>query len=157
MKIEITSPNFTKITDKNAIKLYSSVLSENKYMVAGSTVSAGFPAYAENFKTDPISIDKFLVNRPESTFIIEVSGESMIDAGIYPNSYIIVDTSVKAQNKSIVVARYADDFLVKRLYKFEDYAILKAETSEGNYPDIKLTAEDDFEIWGVVVGTFKKI
>ena len=155
--IDISKVDFGEAVRKFNIKIYSCELSGRTYPVADSRISAGFPAYAENFKTDPISIDGFLVHHPESTFIIEVSGESMIDAGIYPGSYIVVDTAIKPQDHSIVVARFFDEFLVKRLRKFDGYAILKAENNVVEFPDVRLDAEADFEIWGVVVGTFKKL
>jgi len=157
MNLHISPPDISKLASKYALHLYTYQLSENQYNIAVSLISAGFPAYAENFKTDPISIDKVLVSHPESTFIIQVFGESMVDAGIFPNSFIVVDTSLKPKDKSIVVARYGDDFLVKRLHIQDDFAVLKAENSLQNFPEIRLDAQTDFEIWGVVVGEFKRI
>jgi DNA polymerase V len=156
MNLHITPFAPSKLSSKYSLQIFTYQLSENQYNIAVSQISAGFPAYAENFKTDPISIDKVLVSHPESTFIIQVSGESMTDAGIFPNSYIVVDTSLKPKDKSIVVARYGDDFLVKRLHYHDDFAVLKAENSLRNFPDIRLDSETDFEIWGVVVGEFKR-
>lgn len=157
MEIKHSKPDFNKISKKNEIKIYAFFLSDTLYPVAGSLISAGFPAYAENFKTDPVSIDKFLVDKPESTFIIQVSGESMIDAGIYPDSFIVVDTSIKPVNNAIVVARYFDEFIVKRIKIFPDSAILEAENANRQYPKIHIDENTDFEVWGTVVGTFKKL
>lgn len=157
MEIKISKINKSKITNRENIKIFSFVPSDNEYPVAGEKISAGFPAYAENFKTDPISIDKVLVKKPESTFIIQVQGESMKDAGIFPNSYIVVDTSITPKHGNIVVARYFDEFVVKRILIFEDHAVLKAENSVLNFPDIQINQDTEFEVWGVVTGTFKNI
>ncbi len=156
MTLKVSPFNLSIIRTKYELNFYTYQLSDRYYELAGAQISAGFPAYAENFKTDPISIDKVLVSKPESTFIIRVTGDSMTDAGIFPNSYIVVDTSLKPKDKHIVVARYGDDFLVKRLHVFADFAVLKAENENGNFPDIVLNADTDFEIWGVVVGEFKR-
>ncbi|MFQ5452447.1 MAG: LexA family protein, partial [Candidatus Paceibacterota bacterium] len=47
-------------------------------------VQAGFPVPAEEELDDLVSIDEFLIDRPEATFMLRVSGDSMIDAGICP-------------------------------------------------------------------------
>ena len=154
MDIKTSKIDFHKIKKSEIIKKYSLQSSENEYPVAGEKISAGFPAYTDNFKTDPISIDKTLVNKPESSFIIQVQGESMKDAGIFPNSYIVVDTSIDPKDGNIIVARYFDEFVVKRIYISENEAILKAENSELNFPDIEINKDTDFEVWGVVTGTF---
>ena len=157
MNIKTTNPDWEKIGKKYELRLFPINLTDNKYPVAGDKISAGFPAYAENFKTDPISIDKLLIKRPYSSFIIKVEGESMIDAGIYPNSYIVIDTGFDPQHMSIVVARLYDEFVVKRILIFDDHAVLKAENSKRTYPDIRVDDSSDIEIWGVVTGTFMQL
>ena len=157
MKIRVSNPDWKKIGDKYELKLFPISLSDSEFPVAGERISAGFPAYAENLKTDPISIDKLLIKRPYSSFIIKVEGESMIDAGIYPNSYIVIDTGFDPRHMSIVVARLYDEFVVKRILIFDDHAILKAENSNRTYPDIRVDDSTDFEIWGVVTGTFMQL
>ena len=157
MEITQSKINIQEISKKFHVKIYPFSVSDNEYPVAGEKISAGFPAFAENFKTDPISIDKVLVKKPESTFIIQVQGDSMVDVGIFNNSYIVVDTSIKPENNNIIVARYFDEFLVKRIFIYKDYAVLHAENSNNNYADIKIDEDTEFEIWGVVTGTFKTI
>lgn len=157
MKIKISDPDWKKIGEKYELKLFPIAISDSTYPVAGEKISAGFPGYADNFKTDPISIDNILIKKPHSTFIIKVEGESMIDAGIYPNSYIVVDTSCDPSDMSIVVARLYDEFVVKRIVIFDDHAILKAENTNRSYPDIRIDDSTDFEIWGVVTGTFMQM
>jgi DNA polymerase V len=157
MKISITNADWKKIGDKYELKIFPIAISDNEYPVAGEKISAGFPGYADSFKTDPISIDRILIKKPHSTFIIKVEGESMIDAGIYPNAYIVVDTSQDPRDMNIVVARLYDEFVVKRILIFEDHALLKAENSKRSYPDIRIDDSTDFEIWGVVTGTFMEM
>ncbi|MEA2041281.1 MAG: S24 family peptidase [Bacteroidota bacterium] len=157
MKLKVSQPKLEKLNEKYEIKIFGFRQTEEEHPVADSKISAGFPAYAENFKTDPISIDQFLIKKSESSFIIQVTGESMLDAGIFPNAYIVVDTSVEPKNNSIVVVRVEDEFLVKRLCTHEKFAVLKAENINENYPDIRIDESVDFEIWGTVTGTFQKL
>lgn len=156
MKLTVSQPDASKLNKKYELKLFAFSRSDDEHPVAESTVSAGFPAYAENFKTDPISIDRFLIKRPESSFIIQVGGESMRDAGIFPGSYIVVDTSATPHNNSIVVVRYEDEFLVKRLITKDDHALLRAENDNREFPEIRIDDTVDFEIWGIVIGCFQK-
>jgi DNA polymerase V len=157
MELKISKLRLDKLNDKYNIVLFAPKESGKEHPVAESAVSAGFPAYAENFKTDPISIDRFLINRPESSFILKVQGESMLDAGIFPDAYIVADTSLPPTDKRIVLVRLEDEFLVKRIRIFDDYAVLKAENNLRDYPDIRIDSSADFEIWGTVIGTFQKL
>jgi DNA polymerase V len=157
MELKVTKLSLDKLNEKYELKLFAPKQSDKAHPVAESSVSAGFPAYAENFKTDPISIDRFLINRPESSFILKVQGESMLDAGIFPDAYIVADTSLTPIDNRIVLVRLEDEFLVKRIRIFDNYAILKAENSLRNYPNIRIDSSADFEIWGTVIGTFQKL
>lgn len=157
MQLTIKEPRPRKLSRKYKNNFFGFKFGNKEHPVAESDISAGFPAYAENFKTEPISIDKYLIQRPESAFIIKVSGESMLEAGIYPGAFIVADTSLPPADNRIVVVRIEDEFLVKRLRLFDDYALLKAENTLRNYPDIRIDSSVDFEIWGTVVGTFQKL
>ena len=53
-------------------------------------VQAGFPSPAEEDLRDTLSLDEFLVKKPDATFMLTVSGDSMIDAGIYPGDIVLV-------------------------------------------------------------------
>jgi SOS-response transcriptional repressor LexA len=48
------------------------------------TVEAGFPSPAEEELADTLSLDELLIQNPEATFLLKVSGDSMAEAGILP-------------------------------------------------------------------------
>jgi repressor LexA len=52
-------------------------------------VEAGFPSPAEEELLDTISLDRWLINNPVSTFMLKVTGDSMIEAGIMPGDYVL--------------------------------------------------------------------
>jgi DNA polymerase V len=86
---------------------------------------------------------------------MRVSGVSMIGAGILDGDYIVVDRSVEPKNGHIVVAVCNGEMTVKRLQIIRrGHAILRAENPD--YPEWVICEETPAEIWGVVVGTFRK-
>ncbi|HMG67538.1 MAG TPA: translesion error-prone DNA polymerase V autoproteolytic subunit [Chitinophagaceae bacterium] len=120
---------------------------ETKYYQA--EVKAGFPSPALDYMEERINLNDVLIQHPLSTFIIECSGDSMINAFIPPKAKLIVDKSITAQNGDIVVAVMNGDFTVKFLKKND----IKCWLIPGNskYREIEITEEMNLQIWGVVV------
>lgn len=54
-------------------------------------VEAGFPSPAEEEPIDTISLDQYLIDNKEATYILKVKGDSMLDAGIQPGDLVIVE------------------------------------------------------------------
>ncbi len=91
-------------------------------------VAAGTPILAtENIETYmPIPVD-FVGHG--NHYILQVKGESMIEAGILDGDYLIVKQQVEAANGEIVVAMMDDEATVKRYYKRDNYIELRPENS----------------------------
>ena len=70
------------------------------------SVTAGFPSPAEESLLDTMSLEEFLINRPESTFMLRVDGDSMIDAGILTNDIVLIERGRNARNGDIVTVSY---------------------------------------------------
>lgn len=115
----------------------------------GSRISAGFPSPADDYVDRPIDLNTYLVHKPAATFIMRVKGDSMIDAGIYPHSLIVVDRSIKPFHNAIVVAAVDGEYTVKRLY-YKD-GTTKLVAANPHYPDIKI--QNELIIFGVVTST----
>ncbi len=119
-----------------------------------TAVQAGFPSPADDFKEEGIDLDGLLINNKQSTFLVKVSGDSMLGVGIFPGDRLIVDRSLKPKHNSIVIACIEGEFTVKRLvYKSQSW-VLKPENKA--YPTIKFRTDDDF-IWGVVTYNLRKL
>ena len=73
-----------------------------------SKVSAGFPSPADDYLEKILSIDKLLIKNQASTFLIRVGGDSMINIGIYEGDILIIDRSLDAKSKDIVIASIFD-------------------------------------------------
>ncbi|WP_066496956.1 transcriptional repressor LexA [Abyssisolibacter fermentans] len=114
-------------------------------------VTAGLPLLAvENIEdTFPLPMD-FIGN--DNTFILNVKGESMIDAGIMDGDQVIVNSQRHAVNGEIVVALIDDEATVKRFYKEDDFIRLQPENKLMDPIIVK-----DVYILGKVIGLFRKI
>ena len=132
--------NFTE--DKQSFPLFS------------SKVAAGLPSYADDDLDDSIDLNDYLVQKPNSTFMLKVQGMSMRDAGILPDDILIVDRSERATHNKIVIAALDGELTVKRLYRRGD--IVKLLPENPDYPEIIIQKESQLIIWGVVVGSFRR-
>jgi len=77
------------------------------------TVQAGFPSPAEEELVDAISMDEYLIRRPEATYMLTVEGDSMSEAGILPGDIVLVEKGVKPKPNDIVVAKVDDAWTLK--------------------------------------------
>ncbi len=121
-------------------------------LMSDSKVQAGFPSPALSDKSDTLSIDDYLIERPSKTVLITVKGDSMIDAGIVPNDVVIVEKRQLANVGEIVVAIIDNEFTLKTLGREgNDFVLYPANKA---YPTIR--PKGNLEIFGVVVGQFRK-
>lgn len=111
-------------------------------------IKAGFPSPANDFIDPQIDLTKFLIPRPSSTFLMRVSGDSMVNAGIKDNAIIIVDKSIKLTNDRIFVCFIDGEFTVKRVKKEDGKYILYSDNP--NYKPIVPDEESNFILWGAV-------
>lgn len=116
------------------------------------TVEAGFPSPAEEELMDTISLDRFLVNNPDSTFILRVSGDSMSGAGILPGDMVLVDRSLPPKNADIVIAQVDGEWTMKFLRKKGESIILVPANEK--YKPIRPKRE--LNIAGVVTAVIRK-
>ena len=89
-------------------------------------VAAGIPILAEENIEEMLSLPTDVVGDGE-LFALRVRGESMIQAGIMNDDYIIVRKQPDANNGEIVVAMIDDEATVKRFYKEHGYIRLQPE------------------------------
>lgn len=116
--------------------------------LAVAKVQAGFPSPADDYLEDTLDLNEYLIKHPAATFFVRVQGESMIDAGIHQNDLLIIDRSIIAKSNDLVVCILDGDFTLKRiLFNGESISLVSANR---RYPLIKISREQDFEVWGVV-------
>ncbi len=77
------------------------------------TVQAGFPTHAEEEISDIVSLDDFLITNHQASFLLKVSGDSMIDAGIQPGDFVVLERGKNPRNGDIVVAEVDHEWTMK--------------------------------------------
>ncbi|WP_078595685.1 transcriptional repressor LexA [Evansella clarkii] len=89
----------------------------------------------------------------ENSFILEISGDSMIEAGIFDGDYVVVRQQRDASNGDIVVAMTEDEeATVKRFFKEKDYIRLQPENST-----LEPIILRNVHILGKVIGVFRSV
>ena len=124
-------------------------------------VAAGqsrFPSPAQDYEQEELDLNQHLIKNPPATFFYNVgnSYDSMIDAGIHPNSLLIVDRSKTPKSSDIVLAVVNREKLVKRLYKYRDVVELRSENELKKYKPIVFKEGDELIIEGVVTSSVNK-
>ena len=80
-----------------------------------SRISAGFPSPADDYIENNLSLSELLIKNHLSTFLMKASGDSMTEVGINHNDILLVDRSLDAKNRDIVIAIFEGNLTVKRL------------------------------------------
>ena len=113
-------------------------------------IVAGFPIPLDNDeRAQDIELLKMLCPNPESSYLIRVEGNSMIDAGIESGDIVIVDKSNRNPSESeVAVCEFNGEYTLKRFVKRDGFGWLVPANPD--YPEIKVTPEDYFRIWGTV-------
>lgn len=121
--------------------------------LATERVQAGFPSPAQDYIDKKLDLNEHLIKNETATFIVRVNSQSMLNVGIDINDELIVDRSIEAKHRDIVIALVDNEFTVKRLIIDALGCWLKAENDD--YPDIHPLDGQQFEIWGVVTKLIK--
>jgi DNA polymerase V len=122
-----------------------------------SKVSAGFPSPAEEHVEKRLDPSEFLIDQKDATFFVTIQGYSMIDVGLLPGDKAVVDRSKLASIGDIVLAVLDGEFTIKTLARKKDGTPrLLPANSTGAYSPIEITETMNFEIWGVVTGSFRR-
>ncbi len=115
-------------------------------------VQAGFPSPAEEELVDVLSLDEYLVRRPEATFMLTVSGDSMIEAGIQPGDLVLIEKGRTPRNNDIVIAQVDGEWTLK--YYLKDKKGVRLEPANRKYQTIY--PKQSLVIGGVVRAVVRK-
>ena len=119
--------------------------------MAGS-VRAGFPSPEEEALCDIMSMDEYLITRPETSFLLQVSGDSMTGAGIMEGDLVIIEKGRDPKTGDIVIAEVDGEWTMKYFHKKGKQIILEAANPK--YPDIHPRTE--LRLGGVVTAVIRK-
>lgn len=116
-------------------------------------VAAGSPILSEENIDGSIAIDSNFFRNNKDCFALKVSGDSMINAGIFDGDLVIVNPNEKISQHDIVVARVDDEITVKNYEKKNDKVFLIPQNEK--YEPIVVTDKNDFSFIGKVVGVLR--
>jgi repressor LexA len=114
-------------------------------------VAAGQPVLAEENIEDYVQVPS-VAGGDEGEYVLQVSGESMRDAGILAGDYVVVRPQNTAGDGDIIVALLGDEATVKRFFRERDHVRLQPEN-----PAMEPIRTRDVEVLGRVVGVFRKV
>lgn len=171
-KANLNSPatihfHLTKLEEKGYIKKDNSknrtieILVPNEYIEKEENVvdvpllgkvTAGTPIEAIETPDEYFSLPANLINTKNDVFTLRVSGESMINVGIYDGDILIVERKNTAHNGETVVAMNTDnEATVKTFYKENGYFRLQPENDTMEPIILK-----EVTILGKVIGLYRK-
>ncbi|QCR24899.1 LexA family transcriptional regulator [Pontibacter sp. SGAir0037] len=125
-----------------------------------SRVAAGFPSPADDYTVEVINLQNFLIKDPDSSYLVKVMGNSMVDARLHDGDILIVDRSllnrsIKTLTGNVIIGKVNGEFTVKRLIcKDQKYYLQPANEA---FSALEITEDMDFQAWGVVTWAIHKI
>lgn len=112
------------------------------------TIQAGFPSPADDYVAESLDLNEHLMPRKEASYLLTVSGESMVGVGIHDGDLLVVDRSLTPVSGKVVIAILDGQFTVKTLEKKRGkIRLLPANPA---FEPIELKDEQELQIWGVV-------
>ncbi|MDE1940783.1 MAG: transcriptional repressor LexA [Patescibacteria group bacterium] len=115
-------------------------------------VEAGFPTAAEEELVDTMSLDEYMIENKEATYMLEVKGDSMIEAGIQEGDLVIAERGKEPKPGDIVIAEVDGGWTMKYFRKIGSQVWL--EPANKAYKPIY--PESDLKIAAVVKGVIRK-
>ena len=117
---------------------------------------AGFPIPLDNDeRAEGIELLKMLCPHPESSYLIRVEGDSMIDANIHTGDIVIVDKSNRNPTANeVAVCELNGEYTLKRFEIIDGIGWLVPANPD--FPRIRVTEDDQFSIWGTVTYTIHR-
>lgn len=127
-----------------------------KLPLYSSHVPAGAPGFADDHVDKRVDINGLLVKNPADTFLLKVSGDSMVDAKIFDGDFLVVDSKEEPRNGKIVVASINGQPTVKT-FRRDRSGKISLMPENKSYEPIKVATNDDFKVLGCVVGMVRNV
>ncbi len=147
------------ITEIEVDEFFTPAISEQPTLLPlfATKVAAGFPSPADDHVEKRLDISEFMIDHAASTFFVTIKGDSMIDVGLLPGDKVVVDRSKTPGIGDIVLAVVDREFTIKILdHGANKMPRLLPANSTGAYKPIYIRPDTQFEIFGVVIGSFRR-
>lgn len=115
-------------------------------------VEAGIPTSVDPNLLDSLNLDEYLVGNKESTYLLEVKGDSMIDEGIKEGDLVLVERKGDPKDGDIVIAEVDGGWTMK--YFKKKGAVVYLKPANKNYSPIY--PQYDLKVAAIVKGVIRK-
>ncbi|MEN9327641.1 MAG: hypothetical protein RI947_449 [Candidatus Parcubacteria bacterium] len=115
-------------------------------------IKAGTPTSEEQEMYESVSLDEYLVGNPGFTYLLRVSGDSMIEEGINPDDLVIIDKKREPKNGDVVAACVDGEWTIK-YYKNDNGSVYLMPANIKYKP---ILPNNSLNIGGVVVSVIRK-
>jgi repressor LexA len=116
------------------------------------SVEAGWPSPAEEELVDTIGLEEWLIKNREATYMLKVSGDSMVDAGIHPGDMLLVERGRTPKHMDIVVAEVDNQWTLK-YYEKRGNKIVLVPANKKYHP---IFPKEELNIAAVVTAVIRK-
>ena len=144
-----TKPRAIELLDR-AVEQVRSIVRPDGLPLVGQ-VAAGSPVLAEENIEEYVEVPT-LAGGDLGEYVLRVRGDSMKNAGILPDDYVVVRPQETADDGDIVVALVGEDATVKRFFRENDHIRLQPENAT-----MEPIRSRDVRVLGRVVGLFRSV
>jgi repressor LexA len=144
-----SKPRAIELLDK-AVDSVKSIVQPNGLPLVGQ-VAAGQPVLAEENIEEYIDVPD-VAGGEDGEYLLRVRGDSMKDAGIIENDFVVVRPQESATNGDIVVALVGEEATVKRYFREPDHIRLQPENDA-----LEPIRSKDVRVLGRVVGLLRRV
>jgi len=144
-----TKPRAIELLDR-AVGAVKEVVVPSGLPVVGH-VAAGSPILAEENIEEYVSVPE-IAGGDDGEYLLRIRGDSMIDAGILPDDYVVVRPQDTAADGEIVVALVGEEATVKRFFREDDHVRLQPEND--THEPIRTR---EARVLGRVVGVLRRV
>ena len=148
-----TKPRAIELLDKAATAVSDaakSIVGHTGLPVIGA-VAAGQPILAEENIEEYVEVPS-LAGGDKGEYVLRVRGDSMKNAGILPDDYVVVRPQDTAGDGEIVVALVGEEATVKRFFREDDHVRLQPENDA-----LEPIRSREVKVLGRVVGVFREV
>ena len=149
----VRTPFKPRVVDGGGVQAVSGPLQEARDLPVLGRIAAGTPIEAIQHERERMSVSESLLG-PGEHYVLEVQGDSMIDAGILDGDFVVIRKSNTASSGEIVVAlTMGEEATLKRLQKKGGSVALVPANPKY---ETRLYAPDQVEVQGKLVGLIRR-
>jgi DNA polymerase V len=116
-------------------------------------ISAGKPTPTCDDSVELLDLNEHLIRHEEDTYFIRVSGDSMVDEGIFPGDLLIVDRSLIPKPGDIIIIDIDGELAIKKLDIKHGY--LRLVSGNLKHKPIIPRPDQELKVWGVVTNSVR--